>query len=168
MSTTEPHARCATRLHHYLLATLSAASLNACSGAQVQPSPARCPTEALESMRQLELPIGVGGPIQLDLQQPDDSDQTNYRIVIHDGPITSRLDESLGELPANTLFYGRLWTGGEKIQGRYTRARTPDGKEYPVCFVLGNETGMTKSPGSQPGYTRAQPWSVVTVVDRFP
>ncbi|AKQ70365.1 Serine/threonine-protein kinase RIO1 [Myxococcus hansupus] len=168
MSTTEPHARCATRLHHYLLAAFSAASLNACSGPQVRPGPEKCPVEALESMRRLELPIGVGGFIQLDLQQPDDSDQTNYSIVVSDGPITSRLDETLGHLPTNTLFYGRIWTGGERIQGRYTRVRTPDGSEYPVCFVLGNATGMPKDQGSRPGYTRVHPWSNAMAVDRFP
>ncbi|WP_043709890.1 serine/threonine protein kinase [Corallococcus macrosporus] len=168
MSTTKPYARCVPRLHRYLLAAFSAASLNACSSSQVRPEPARCPSEALESMRQLGLDLGLGGFIQLDLQQPDDSYQTNYSIVVSDGPITSRLDEPMGRLPANTLFYGRIWTGGEKIQGRYTRARTPDGSEYPVCFILGNETGMSKYRGSRPGHTRAHPWSNAQVVHHFP
>ncbi|WIG93882.1 serine/threonine-protein kinase [Myxococcus sp. SDU36] len=168
MSTTEPLARCAPRLHRYLLAAFTAASLNACSSTQVRPEPARCPPEALESMRQLGLDLRSRGHIQLDIQQPDDSYQTNYSIVVSDGPITSRLDEPMDRLPANTLFYGRIWTGGEKIQGRYTRVRTPDGSEYPVCFILGNETGMSKYPGSRPGHTRAHPWSNAQVVDHFP
>ncbi|WP_434346919.1 serine/threonine protein kinase [Myxococcus virescens] len=168
MSTNEPYARCVPQLHRYLLTAVTAASINACSGTQVRPEPARCPSESLESMRQLGLDLGFGGFIQLDLQQPDDSYQTNYSIVVSDGPITSRLDEPIGRLPANTLFYGRLWTGGETIQGRYTRVRTPDGSEYPVCFVLGNETGIPKYRGSRPGHTRAPPWSNAHVVDHFP
>lgn len=168
MSMTEPHARCVPRLHRYLLAAFTATSLNACAGTQVWPEPARCPAEALESMRQLGLDLRSRGHIQLDIQQPDDSYQTNYSIVVSDGPITSRLDGPIDRLPANTLLYGRIWTGGEKIQGRYTRARTPDGSEYPVCFILGNETGMSKYRGSRPGHTRAHPWSNAQVVDHFP
>jgi serine/threonine-protein kinase len=157
-----------TRLHRYLLATSAAASLTACSATQVRPEPARCPSEALEAMRQLRLRAGDGGYTELDILQPDDPDQLNYSIVVSDGPITSRLEKPMGRMPAGTLIYGRLWTGGEQVLGRYTRVKTPDGSEYPVCFVLSDEDGLPKDSGSRPGYTRVNPLSHVMVVNQFP
>jgi hypothetical protein len=168
MPTTEVPLSRPTRLHRYLLATSAAASLTACSATQVRPEPARCPSDALETMRQLRLRAGDGGYTELDILQPDDPDQENYRVVVSDGPITSRLEKPMGRLPAGTLIYGRLWTGGEQVLGRYTRVKTPDGSEYPVCFVLSDEDGLPKARGSMPGYTRVTPLSHVMVVDRFP
>jgi serine/threonine-protein kinase len=168
MPTTEAHLPRATRLHRYLLATSAAAGLSACSATQVRPEPALCSSEALETMRQLRLRVGDGGYTELDILQPDDPDQLNYSIVVSDGPITSRLEKPMGRLPAGTLIYGRLWTGGEQVLGRYTRVKTPDGSEYPVCFVLSDEDGLPKARGSRPGYTRVSPLSHVMVVDRFP
>ncbi|MBZ4419999.1 hypothetical protein [Myxococcus sp. RHSTA-1-4] len=50
MSTTEPRLSCSTRLQRPLLAASAAASLTACSGAEVRPGPARCPPDALRPM----------------------------------------------------------------------------------------------------------------------
>ncbi|MBZ4423283.1 serine/threonine-protein kinase [Myxococcus sp. RHSTA-1-4] len=167
-TTTESPSQCPTRLRRYLLAA-SAAGLTACAATQVIPEPARCPSEALETMRLLRLKAGDGGFTELDILQPDISSQLNYRIVVNDGPITSRLvEQPLGRLPVGTLIYGRLWTGGEQVLGRYTRVKTPDGSEYPVCFVLSDLDGLPKSRSSSPGYTRVVPRSHVMVVDRFP
>ncbi|MFP2925090.1 serine/threonine protein kinase [Pyxidicoccus sp. 3LG] len=168
MPLTEAPLLCPTRLHRYLLAASAAASLTGCSASQVRPEPARCPSESLETMRQLRLNVGDGGYTELDILQPDDHDQANYSIVVSDGPITSRLEKPMGRMPAGTLIYGRLWTGGEQVLGRYTRVRTPDGSEYPVCFVLSDLDGLPKDTGSRPGYARVNPLSHVMVVDRFP
>ncbi|MFP2908449.1 protein kinase domain-containing protein [Pyxidicoccus sp. 3LFB2] len=168
MSKTEPHAQCPTRLHRYLLAATAAVSLHACTGPQVHPEPARCPSEALETMRQFGLRLGDGGLTELDILQPDDHDQVNYSIVVSDGPITSRLEKPMRRMPAGTLIYGRVWTGGEQVLGRYTRVRTPDGSEHPVCFVLSDADGLPKDPNSRPGHTLVSPLSHVMVVDRFP
>ncbi len=168
MPMTEAHSLCPARLHRYLLAASAAASLTACNASQVRPEPANCPSEALAAMRQLHLRAGAGGYTELDILQPDDHDQVNYRIVVSDGPITSRLERPMGRMPAGTLIYGWLWTGGEQVLGRYTRVKTPDGSEYPVCFVLSDEDGLPKDTGSRPGYARVNPLSHVMVVDRFP
>ncbi|WP_426757290.1 serine/threonine protein kinase [Myxococcus sp. Y35] len=167
MPTTAPLIQCASRLHHYLLAT-TAAGVMACSGEQVRPSPANCPPEALLAMKELELHVGANGHLLFDIHQPYDASREDYDIVVRDGPIISKLEKPMWSLPAGTLVYGQVWTGGENITGRYTRVRTPDGNEYPVCFLLGNEEGMPKSVGSRPGYTRARPWTNALVVDRFP
>ena len=52
------------------------------------------------------------------------------------GPITSVVKE----VERGTLPYGR-----------YTEVRTPDGKRYPVCFLLGNPDGVPQYEESQPG-----------------
>jgi serine/threonine-protein kinase len=119
-------------------------------------------------MRQLRLDVGHGGYTELDILQPDDPSQENYLIVLSDGPITSRLEKPMGRLPEGTLIHGRVWTGGEQVLGRYTRVKTPDGSEYPVCFVLSDLDGLPKYSGSRPGYARVNPLSHVMVVDRFP
>ncbi|WP_164012077.1 serine/threonine protein kinase [Pyxidicoccus trucidator] len=168
MSMIEPHAQCPSLLHRYLLAATAAASLNACTGTQVRSEPTNCPSEALATMRQLDLSVGDGGYTELDILQPDDHDQDNYRIVVSDGPITSRLEKPMGRMPVGTLIYGRLWTGGEQVLGRYTRVKTPDGSEYPVCFVLSDADGLPKDPNSRPGHSLVSPLSHVMVVDRFP
>ncbi len=167
MPTTEPLLHCAPRLHRYLLAT-TAAGLMACSGAQERSSPANCPPEALLAMKELELHVGANGHLLFDIHQPYDARREDIHIVVRDGPIISQLEAPMQWLPAGTLVYGQVWTEGENITGRYTRVRTPDGTEYPVCFLLGNEDGMPKAIGSRPGYTRARPWTNALVVDRFP
>lgn len=60
-------------------------------------------------------------------------------------------------------------TEGTNVYGRYDRAQTPDGKTYPVCFVLGNtdKQGEKKLPGSRPGAARIPRATLVTAVKRF-
>ncbi|EAU69647.1 hypothetical protein STIAU_2918 [Stigmatella aurantiaca DW4/3-1] len=54
--------------------------------------------------------------------------------------------------------YGQLWTEGlnkegeDAVYGRYTEALFPDGRRIPVCFGLGDRSGLTtKDDGSKPG-----------------
>jgi hypothetical protein len=168
MPITEPRQSCPTRLQRHLMAASAAISLTACSGAEVRPDSARCPSEALAAMRELRLVMGHSFYVTLDVEKPRGPEATDYNVPVRDGPIASRVEESPGRLPTGSLLYGRLWTGGEKVIGRYTRARTPDGREYPVCLILARGDGQPKSPGSQPGYTLLRPEPFVTVVDRFP
>lgn len=166
MPTLEPRV-CLTRLHRALLTTSTAAMLAACPGSQVRPAPARCPSEALETMRQLRLGMGRDGRIITDIQDPEGSVGPYQYVLVSDGPIASRLYEPFGRLPEGTLLYGRLWTQGEFVIGRYTRVKTPDGSEYPVCLVMADGK-KPKAEGSRPGYTLLGPTTGVTVVDRFP
>jgi serine/threonine-protein kinase len=113
--------------------------------------------------------------------------QDSYRVVIdpnqpgtnqqegtyRPGPIVSKVVKYswTGPLPEGTLLYGQLWTEGltkegqEAVLGRYTEALLPDGRRVPVCFVLGDLTGLTiKNPGSKPGEARLpREWSALAV-----
>jgi eukaryotic-like serine/threonine-protein kinase len=149
--------------------TLAAgAALIGCAGAQVVPNPQRCPQEALSAMKKLMLRRDSKGIILLDVRYPDSVGAP--AIAVRDGDIVSRMQDSHGRLPEGTLLYGRLWTGGEMIIGRYTRAETPDGHVYPVCFVLGNEDpqGWWKGATSKPGAPVMSRIAGYTVMDAFP
>ncbi|MCY1041184.1 protein kinase [Corallococcus sp. bb12-1] len=120
----------------------------------------RCPEAATQAMfQQLRLTKPLRAIV--DINQPGDpSEDGTYQ----DGPIVGRIvGKSWTDpaLPAGTLLYGRLWTGPgiyewdeEAVIARYTEARLPDGRVYPVCLVLGGESGrVLKQPGSKPGAT---------------
>ncbi|MBN9682226.1 serine/threonine protein kinase [Corallococcus sp. NCSPR001] len=150
------------------LAVGAATTLIACAGAQVVPKPQRCPTEALEAMKALKLRRDAKAAITVDIRYPDRLDAM-LMLSVHDGDIVSVLEEKHGGLPKGTLLYGRLWTGGERVMGRYTRAETPDGHTYPVCLVLGNDDGFWPlETGSKPGAALLPRTAGYTVVDAFP
>jgi serine/threonine-protein kinase len=168
MLTAQPRSASPTRLHRYVLAASAAVSLTACPAAQVRPDAARCPSEALEAMRELKLVLGIPVEIWLDSNNPEGSEEDGEllgNVVVNDGPITSLVREDEERLPVGTQLHGRLWTSGEKVIGRWTRARTPDGREYPVCLNLAS-TG--KLPSSRPGYTLKNAAQRAIPVDRFP
>ncbi|RKH77009.1 serine/threonine protein kinase [Corallococcus sp. AB045] len=149
------------------LAVGAATTLIACSGAQVVPKPQRCPTEALEAMKALKLRRDAKVTITVDIRYPDRLDAA--MLAVHDGDIVSLQEEDYRGLPKGTLLYGRLWTGGERVMGRYTRAETPDGRTYPVCLVLGNDDGFWPlESGSKPGAALLPRTAGYTVVDAFP
>jgi serine/threonine protein kinase len=130
-----------------------------CTAAQLRPLPGDCPPEAIQAMEELDL-FGKRFHVIIDINQPGTEQQTGiYRA----GPIISRPVRYpwTGPLPEGTLLYGQLWTEGltkygqEAVLGRYTEALLPDGRRIPICFVLGDSTGLVlKSEGSQPGQTR--------------
>ncbi|KFA87078.1 hypothetical protein Q664_50300 [Archangium violaceum Cb vi76] len=39
-------------------------------------------------------------------------------------------------LPKGTVFSGELFVGPERVYGRFTQARTPEGHTYPMCLEL--------------------------------
>ncbi|MDY7225864.1 serine/threonine protein kinase [Hyalangium rubrum] len=162
------------RLAVWLCATFSLG----CPGAQVKlPPPGACPQEAVDSMYALEI---LGGFVNyrfiLDIHQPGGIVD---RGVYREGPIVGRVvrDElSRHPLPDGTLLYGYLWTEGitkeelGAVMGRYTEALLPDGRRFPVCFVLGDHiTGrITKAEGSKPGSTVLPRADRVYPVTRWP
>ncbi|MHA7634241.1 serine/threonine protein kinase [Corallococcus sp. M7] len=149
------------------LAVGAASTLIACAGAQVVPQPQRCPTGTLEAMKALNVRRDGKAAITLDVRYPFRPDA--ILATVGDGDIVSVQEDKHGGLPEGTLLYGRLWTGGEEVVGRYTRAETPDGRTYPVCFVLGNSDGRwPKVPGSKPGAVLLPRNVGYTVVDAFP
>jgi serine/threonine protein kinase len=130
-----------------------------CAGAQVKPFEEEpCPAEALAAMEELGITELTDGLLVLDIHQPDSKsgELGSYR----DGPITSvMLGATRGTLPPGTLLIGALKTYNKSksmpdmdvTYGRYTEARTPEGKRYPVCFLLGNPDGVPQYESAQPG-----------------
>jgi hypothetical protein len=111
------------------------------------PGPQECPEKALEAMRILNLRVGDGATVDLDVNQSLASS-----ITLYDGPVESMLTSSLGPLPPVTRLYGRVWTGGPQVVVRYYEAHPPDGEPFPICAVARLALGqMQKKPESKPG-----------------
>ncbi len=157
-----------------------------CPGAQVKPpAPERCPEEARKAMfEELGLKTYSNLSAIIDVNQPPDPDahDQSLRGTYRDGPIVGMVEGEPPEvdprLPAGTLLYGQLWTGPDvlyrgdpAITGRYTRARLPDGRTYPVCIVLGStpsEPSVRAEPGPTPGTKQVPRVWRVFAVERWP
>lgn len=163
-----------------LAAMLCAATAVGCPGAQVKPPQSEdCPEEARRAMFEV-LKLTEGSDIQaiIDVGQPGrEGEDGTYR----DGPIVGQVQEFYGAedpgLPRGTLLYGRLWTGpgilwrGEAgVVARYTEARFPDGRTFPVCLTLGlpHEAGLFVLPGSKPGAVKLPRAFRIAPVYRWP
>jgi serine/threonine-protein kinase len=132
-----------------------------CTGAQVKPFEEEpCPPEALDAMAKLGFTEQTSGLLVLDIHQPDTPAGELGRY--QDGPITSVLKgDEKRILPPGSLLIGELRTYRRRksqsdvdvdvTYGRYTEVRTPEGKRYPVCFLLGNPDGVPQYEASQPG-----------------
>jgi serine/threonine-protein kinase len=141
-----------------------------CSAAQLRPLPEDCPEAAVQSMEELNLLNQDSYFVIIDINQPGTNTQEG---IYHEGKIVSRVvkHQGSGPLPDGTLLYGQLWTEGlikygqEAVYGRYTEALLPDGRRMPVCFALGDLTGLTiKNPGSKPGQARLpREWGVMAL-----
>lgn len=128
------------------------------------PGPEECPEEALKAMRYLQLSVGDGGLVTLDVNQTDTSP-----ITLYEGSVESMLEDHLGPLESPTRLYGRVWTDGPQIVIRYYAAHPPGGNRVPVCAVARLAKGQFKKlPGSKPGMAIVE-FSVagVYVVDEF-
>ncbi|HYO67333.1 MAG TPA: hypothetical protein VEU33_14750, partial [Archangium sp.] len=108
------------------------------------PPPAECPPGAQQAMEELGLlyerswgMVHVRGADKL--------------MTVRPGPVTLRLTgkDYWGKLPRGTLFSGELLFG-QRVQGRFTQAHTPEGNSYPVCLELksGPYWGWEKWEGS--------------------
>jgi serine/threonine-protein kinase len=96
------------------------------------PPPADCPEGAVETMTNT-----FGIYIAQMTSATTDVDMTRdvgYHPV-REGEVTLRLGLELGRLPQRTLLKGRLFVR-DRVYGRITEARTPDGQVFPVCLVL--------------------------------
>ncbi|WP_224242409.1 serine/threonine protein kinase [Hyalangium gracile] len=153
MLTTLSNSRPVRAVAAWLCATVGVG----CTAAQVRPMPGDCPQEAVQSMEQLDLLNRHSFRAVIDINQPGDSDQQGLYSA---GKMVGRVVkyEFTGPLPDGTLLYGQLWTegltkeGSPAVLGRYTELLLPDGRRFPVCFVMGDwTTGLTlKFPGSPP------------------
>ncbi len=144
------------------------------SGCATTPEPPasaqECPDIALEFMRMRGIEPGDHGYINLDInQQGYLSDYGVYR----EGPIVSVVTEedlsAMKMFPVGTKFHGYMWTGGKRVHVHWKMAELPDGRQEPICIVLGvdEKRGYAKTPGPHPGTIIASKQIAFTVVRRF-
>ncbi|HYH95904.1 serine/threonine protein kinase [Hyalangium sp.] len=142
----------------------------ACSGSTqaLNPVPAaeECPRGAVQTMKDLGIRIGgISGIVAFAVHlsaQP---------LPVNEGPFTLSLRESFGDLAPTTEVHGRLLFGADRIYGRFTVARVPDGQTFPVCLDLYDDFESKRGFAKWPGSTEDRVLMVSTVqlmaVDRF-
>ncbi|MCP3098228.1 serine/threonine protein kinase [Myxococcus sp. K15C18031901] len=132
------------------VATAAVALQLGCPGSsQVRPGPSECPSEARDAMFDvLRLWEGDSVDLTLDMNQPGPSaDQGVYS----DGPVRGVVRDGRRRLPTGTILRGQLWTSGGALLARYTEARYPDGRTFPVCIAIGKDGAEEGEEGSKPG-----------------
>jgi serine/threonine-protein kinase len=154
-----------------VLAGVCAAGVAGCPGAQVTPTRGEtCPPAAVAAMERRRLDEGDPLSVVINPKQPRkrsseckaenrwrDDVRTGCFTVVGDGEVVSEVSDGTTGLPEGTRLYGRLWTNGDEVVGRYTRAVVPEGADYglerdfPVCIALGDNGGTPKYSGSKPG-----------------
>ncbi|WP_146209528.1 serine/threonine-protein kinase [Vitiosangium sp. GDMCC 1.1324] len=94
------------------------------------PRPSDCPPGAVKTMtEELGLRIGEEGFVSF-------PKEGGARPVTVRESTQVELLMNFGKLYGGTELSGRLYLGAERIYGRFTQARTPAGKTYPVCIEL--------------------------------
>lgn len=150
------------------LALLSASS--GCAGGGVwlrpdgSPGPQECSEEAQKAVRALNLQVGDGARIHVDVNQAG-----SESVILHDGPIVSVLLQDFGPFPKTSRLYGRAWTSGPQVVVRYYEAQPPNGKKVPICAVARlADDEMWRSPEFQPGTAILDaPYEWVIAVNAF-
>ncbi|MCP3163345.1 serine/threonine protein kinase [Myxococcus qinghaiensis] len=130
-------------------ATAAVALQMGCPGSQVRPGPSECPEEAREAMfGVLRFYPGDSVVVTIDKNQPGDMGDAG---VYSEGPVRGIVSDGVRSLPTGTVLLGRVWTGGGALLARYTEARLPNGRTYPVCIAIGEKGAEEAEPGPQPG-----------------
>jgi len=91
-------------------------------------------------------------------------------ISVREGPASFRLTVPYRKLPAGTELSGQLYFS-DRIYGRITSARTPQGQRYPVCMELldtDNPRGLLREgEAAEPGAARVFWLVLFEAVSRF-
>ncbi|NOK35519.1 hypothetical protein D7W79_03905 [Corallococcus exercitus] len=155
-----------------------AAALLGCPAQQVQPTQERCSAAAVDGVWRVGLDDGSTATIIVDAKQPylrsPDECKAAGRVwrdgecltLLGDGKLESVIDHEIGRLPKGSRLYGRVWTEGATVVGRYTRARMPNGEEHEVCVSLSSNGGLDKLPGSKPGAALVRPRDAATFITK--
>ncbi|QDE69445.1 protein kinase [Myxococcus xanthus] len=132
------------------VATAAVALQMGCPGnSQVRPGPSACPSEAREAMfKLLRLQEGDSVVVTIDKNQPGAMGEEGF---YSDGPVRGIVRDGIRELPTGTVLEGRVWTGGRALLARYTEAKLPNGRTYPVCISIGEKGAEEADEGPHPG-----------------
>lgn len=142
-----------------IAATACAVGTACASGPRVRPPPpAECPPGAIEGMRKLDLDYGDFPAVFL----PEDPGKLRPRLV-QEGPITAK-PLLVGVHGARVS--GRLYFGPDRVFGRFTEFRRPDGEVVPVCFEMtpGFDSPMKRGVPLEEGSTPQRPIIIPSVV----
>ncbi|NVJ00308.1 serine/threonine protein kinase [Myxococcus sp. AM009] len=126
------------------LVAVAACTGLACPGAQVRPPPPYepCPDGAVEEMARWGVKAGDHYAVTFLVSKPQ-------VITVTDGPTEALLLGEWKRMPSGTVFSGRLIVS-DRVYGRFTHARTRDGKSFPVCLELQSESlvkGLEREQG---------------------
>jgi eukaryotic-like serine/threonine-protein kinase len=115
-------------------------ALQACLGAQQQvppvrsdPPPQECPAGGFKTTQAL----GLGRVPHTTFFVNEDFGPP--AVTVREGPVSIYLPANEGKLSAGTVLRGRIYFGAERVYGRFTEARTPQGETYTVCLQLTQE-----------------------------
>jgi serine/threonine protein kinase len=146
-----------------------------CPGAQVRPESGDCPADAVKAMKEHGLRHGddvvftLGGDIKKGTLSPP------LKSGKIEGTVVPRGDGSTGtpNLPVGTRLFGQLWTAPDKERPyvaavRFDRVRLPNGPEFPVCIVSGDNGDIAVEERPEPGAIRVGPAPDGSVVYRWP
>jgi serine/threonine-protein kinase len=147
------------------LATCSA--LAGCtSGPPVRPAPpsAPCPAGAVETMED-KLGIRLGSKFGVTFPVVGES----HPVAVREGLNSIRLDREWGKLPSGTVVTVNLFFA-DRIYGRVTHARTPQGDTFPVCMELldtGHKRGLEREPNGDPNTVKVYSEATLKPVEEF-
>jgi hypothetical protein len=138
----------------------------ACTGPQVRPTPPaeECPPGAVEAMEKLRIKLGDTGDAAFHAEG-------NPRpVTVKEGWTSARLPIPWKGLPPGTILVGKLIFGGERVYGRFTEARLPEGGgTVRVCAEVWEERrpGTPIWPGSTADNVKVGSAVIVKAVERF-
>ena len=148
--------------------------LTGCPGAQVRPPPppppVDCPAEAVKAMEELGV-FNPGNNYRLEIGTAlTDPNMGQSIITVRGGPVTVTTMDDSGKLEAGSTLSGQLIIGKERVYGRLTQARVPQGGTFPVCFqfVHREKPGVPiREEGPGPELPRILNFALVKPVRRF-
>lgn len=101
--------------------------------------PAECPPGAEKTMiEELGLRLGQDATVRYPIPG-----ELHQQVAVREGPVVVELRANFGKLPGGTRLHGELLFGPDRVQGRFSEARTPEGRSYPVCmeFAFNGRSG---------------------------
>ncbi|HSP78116.1 MAG TPA: hypothetical protein VLQ93_06280, partial [Myxococcaceae bacterium] len=147
----------------------------ACAGSAAQvrpmPEPRACPSEVINNViSRFRIPVGEESS-GLILPVFDPRSGKREPVPVQAGPIHVELLAPWSKLPEGTFLFGHLVFGPERVYGRFTQARLPDGEMVPVCFALvptsGRQQGLPIEGTVEPGTVKVFPIGRVMSVESF-
>jgi serine/threonine-protein kinase len=128
------------------------------------PKPEECPPGAAEIHKRFDI-YGWHGvlfpPFKVEI------------VPVREGDIITKIIGPWGALEDDTLFFGRVFFGKNRVYARFTQVRLPTGEMLPICLEMVRLTdnrlhrGLPMEPGSTSDRALIDSSVSVVPVDRF-